>query len=95
MALNADTVRKIAFLARIKVPESDLAGLAGELSRIVAWVEELAKVDTEGVQPMASVPGAKLHLRDDAVTDGDRPERVLANAPERIGDYFAVPKVVE
>jgi aspartyl-tRNA(Asn)/glutamyl-tRNA(Gln) amidotransferase subunit C len=95
MALDREDVRKIAFLARLRVPEDELDRLAGELSGIIDWVEQLNEVDTEDVAPMTSVAELTLPRRDDAVTDGNCPEKVLANAPEREGDFYAVPKVVE
>ncbi|MDP7667776.1 MAG: Asp-tRNA(Asn)/Glu-tRNA(Gln) amidotransferase subunit GatC [Rhodospirillales bacterium] len=95
MPLDIETVRNIAFLARIKVPEDELDALAGELSNIVDWVEQLSGVDTEGIEPMTSVVEMTLHERDDVVDDGGRREDVLANAPEREDGFFAVPKVVE
>ena len=95
MPLDASTVRNIAFLARIKVPEESLDRLAGELSNIIGWVERLAEVDTEGTAPMTSVVAMTLPRRTDEVTDGNCPEKVLANAPEPENGYFAVPKVVE
>ncbi len=95
MALDRDTVRQIAFLARIKVPEEALEGLADELSNILGWIEQLNEVDTQGVEPMTSVADLTLPEREDIVTDGNYPERVLANAPEADDGFFAVPKVVE
>ena len=95
MPLDIETVRNIAFLARIRVPEDELDALAGELSNILGWVEQLAGVDTDGVEPMTSVVEMRLHERDDVVDDGARREDVLANAPEREDGFFAVPKVVE
>ena len=95
MALDRDTVKKIAFLARIKVPESDLDALAGELSGILTWVEQLGRLDTGNVAPMAGGGDLTLPRRPDEVTDGGDPEKVLANAPERVESYYAVPKVVE
>ena len=95
MALDRDAVKKIAFLARIKVPDGDLDALAGELSGILTWVEQLDKVDTGNVKPMAGGGDLALPKRADAVTDGGTPEKVLANAPDRAGNYYAVPKVVE
>lgn len=59
------------------------------------WVEQLGEVDTSDIEPLASVTGHGLPLREDAVTDGDYPERVLANAPDRAQDFFVVPKVIE
>ena len=95
MALDRDTVRQIAFLARIKVPEEALDGLAAELSNILGWIEQLNEVDTDGVEPMTSVADLTLPERKDVVTDGNYPERILANAPEADDGFFAVPKVVE
>ena len=95
MALDTDTVRRIARLARIHIPEEDLAPLAGELSNIIGWVEQLAEVDTAGVEPMTSVVETTLKQRDDVVTDGGYSEQVLANAPDVADGFFTVPKVVE
>ncbi len=95
MPLDESTVKNIAFLARFKVPDEELERLASELSNIIGWVEQLAEVDTEGVEPMTSVVEMTLPKRPDAVNDGGDRERVLANAPEPMSGYFAVPKVVE
>ena len=95
MALDTDTVRRIARLARLHIPDADLEPLAGELSNIIGWVEQLAEVDTAGVEPMTSVVETTPHQREDVVNDGGYPERVLANAPDRADDFFAVPKVIE
>lgn len=95
MALDTDTVRRIARLARLAVAEEELAPLANELSRIMSWIEQLNQVNTDNVAPMTSVAPQKLPQREDTVTDGGIPEKILANAPERAGDFFAVPKVVE
>ncbi len=95
MALDEATVRRVARLARIKVPEGRLAPLAEQLDNIIRWVEQLNEVETDGVQPMSSVVAMRLRMRDDEVTDGGDPARVLANAPETARDYYTVPKVVE
>ena len=95
MSMDKATVRRIATLARIRVPEEDLERLAGELGQILHWVEQLDEVETANVPPVASVSGATLPRRRDEVTDGGYPDRVLANAPEAQGGFFAVPKVVE
>ena len=96
MSVDKSTVVRIAQLARIKVPEADLDGLAEELSNILGWVEQLDEVDTEGVAPMASVTeGMNLRQRADKVTDGDCRDAVLSNAPEERDGFFVVPKVIE
>ena len=95
MSIDAATVRKVAKLARIREPEERLEALAQELNGIIAWIEQLNEVDTDGVEPMTSAVHAKLPMRDDVVTEGGSPEKVLSNAPKRAGDFFVVPKVVE
>ena len=93
MAIDAATVRKVARLARIAEPEARIDPLARELTGIMAWIEQ--QVDVEGVEPMTSAVSMTAPLREDVVTEGGDPERVLSNAPRRAGDFFVVPKVVE
>ncbi len=95
MSLDKKAVRSIAELARIQVPEEDLDHLQVELSNILHFVEQLAEVDTTGIQPMTSVVHMQLPQREDAVTDGGYPDKVLANAPGATEGFFTVPKVVE
>lgn len=95
MALDKATVARIAALARIKVPDSELDALAGALSKILTWVEQLDAVDVSGVEPMAAVTHARPPLREDKVTDGGIRDEILANAPETTDGFFVVPKVVE
>jgi len=95
MALDKDTVARIATLARIKVPAEAREALAKELSGILTWIEQLNEVSTEGVEPMASVVEMTLPMREDKVTDGGRRDEILANAPEQAKGFFVVPKVVE
>ncbi|MBV9861505.1 MAG: Asp-tRNA(Asn)/Glu-tRNA(Gln) amidotransferase subunit GatC [Alphaproteobacteria bacterium] len=95
MALDKATVARIATLARIRLSEDELAGLAGELSHILTWVEQLNEVDTVGVAPMASVAATGLPMRDDRAAHDTRPEDILGNAPKAARGFFAVPKVVE
>lgn len=95
MAIDTATVAKIARLARIRVPEADREALAGELSNILGWVEQLAEVDTDNVAPMTSAVETVMPKRSDEVTDGDRAGEVTANAPVKERHFFVVPKVVE
>jgi aspartyl-tRNA(Asn)/glutamyl-tRNA(Gln) amidotransferase subunit C len=95
MALDKATVARIATLARIKLPEPEQAHLAGELTTILTWIEQLNEVDTTGVEPMSSVAAMQLPMREDILSDGDCRDRMLANAPEATQGFFAVPKVVE
>jgi aspartyl-tRNA(Asn)/glutamyl-tRNA(Gln) amidotransferase subunit C len=95
MSVDEATVRRVAHLARIRVKDEDLGHLATELSRILDFAEQLAAVDVTDVEPMTSVTPMALKMREDVVTDGDRREDVLANAPAAREGFFAVPKVVE
>jgi aspartyl-tRNA(Asn)/glutamyl-tRNA(Gln) amidotransferase subunit C len=97
MALDKATVARIATLARIKVPAEEQAHLAGELSQILSWIEQLNEVDTSGVEPMSggAAVAMKLPMREDVVTDGERRDEILKNAPNATEQFFTVPKVVE
>ena len=95
MSVDANTVRRIAKLARIAVAEEEVASLQGELNAILAFVEQLSEVDVEGVAPMTSVTPMEMKKRADVVTDGGIADDILRNAPAKENHYFLVPKVVE
>jgi aspartyl-tRNA(Asn)/glutamyl-tRNA(Gln) amidotransferase subunit C len=95
MSLDAAAVARIARLARIRLTDDEKTHLAAELSQVMAWVDELQSVDTEGVEPLTSVVGARLKTRPDEVTLNVTRDDVLANAPESMAGFFTVPKVVE
>jgi aspartyl-tRNA(Asn)/glutamyl-tRNA(Gln) amidotransferase subunit C len=95
MTLDKAAVAHIATLARIRLAEAELEPLAGELSHILDWVEQLNEVDTSDVAPMTSAAAATLPMRDDAVTDGGCREAILGNAPRAARGFFTVPKVIE
>lgn len=95
MSVSPEQARHIARLARIAMSDEELGRLVPELNNILGWVEQLGEVDTDGIEPLATVIDQKLRLRDDVVTDGDIRGEVLANAPEAQHGFFAVPKVIE
>jgi aspartyl-tRNA(Asn)/glutamyl-tRNA(Gln) amidotransferase subunit C len=95
MSLDAATVRRIAKLARIRVNDEEVSTLQNELNAILGYVEQLSEVNVEGVEPLSGGAQMALRQREDKLTDGDMAEKILANAPDRIGNFFAVPKVVE
>ena len=95
MSIDIDTARRVAKLARIKVEEADLPKLAGQLSDIVTFMEQLNEVDVDGIEPMTSVTPMRLKRRADVVTDGGMQAQILSNAPDAREGFFAVPKVVE
>jgi len=95
MSVDKATVRRIAKLARIALPEERVESMMGELNNILSWVEQLQEVDIEGVEPMTSVVAQKLKMRDDVVTAGGDATAIVANAPQSEDNFFVVPKVVE
>ena len=95
MAIDKATVLRIAKLARIEVADEATDGLADELNAILAWVEQLSEVDTEGVEPMTSVVAVKAPQRADEVGEAAPRDELLADAPQAEDGFFVVPKVVE
>ena len=95
MAIDAETVKKVAFLSRLRVDDDKIEDTKNEFNKILAWIGELNEVDTDGTEPLASVNQTNLVMRADRVTEGNHPEAVLANAPLQEYGYFAVPKVIE
>ena len=93
--IDIETARRVAKLARIRVPDHNLPQLAEQLSGILTFMEQLNEVDVDGIEPMTSVTPMRLKRRQDTVTDGDIQARILSNAPDAREGFFAVPKVVE
>ena len=89
------TVRRIARLAHIKITDAEAVALKGELNGILQWVEQLDAVDTDGVEPMTRVVPVQLKKREDRITDGNKADDIVANAPMKDDHLFMVPKVVE
>lgn len=95
MSVDLATVKRVARLARIAVSEEDAARMTGELNGILGFVEQLDEVDVSGVEPMTSVTPMAMKKREDAVTDGNKADDIVANAPATDRNFFQVPKVVE
>jgi aspartyl-tRNA(Asn)/glutamyl-tRNA(Gln) amidotransferase subunit C len=95
MSVDAETVRRVAHLARVAVSEDEVEHLQGELNAMLTFVERLAEADVAGVEPMTSVTPMAMKTRKDDVTDGGMADAVMANAPAREDHFFVVPKVVE
>jgi len=95
MSVDAETVRRIAHLARIAVADEEVEHLRGELNAILAFVEQLAEVDVSAVEAMTSVTPIAMKKRQDVVADGGIADAVVQNAPAKEDHYFIVPKVVE
>jgi len=95
MSVDAQTVKRIARLARIRIDESEVEKYQSEINGILGFVEQLDEVDVNGVEPMTSVTPMTLRRRDDLVSDGGYPEQIVKNAPLSEDNFFMVPKVVE
>ncbi len=95
MAIDNETVRKVAFLSRLCVEQNKLEDTQKEFNKILAWVEELNEVNTDNVKPLVSVNDEALTLRQDNVISGQMSDAILKNAPAKEFGYFVVPKVVE
>ncbi|MVA10716.1 Asp-tRNA(Asn)/Glu-tRNA(Gln) amidotransferase subunit GatC [Agrobacterium vitis] len=95
MSVDLATVKRVAKLARIALPEDEAERVMGELNGILGFVEQLSKVNVDGVEPMTSVMPMAMRKRKDAVTDGGKADDIVANAPETDRHFFLVPKVVE
>lgn len=95
MTIDTQTVKKIAHLARLAIPEAEQSAVAADLNKTLAWVEQLGAVNVAGVEPLANVNDGFLRAREDIVNDGNDPRSILANAPAETADFFTVPKVVE
>jgi aspartyl-tRNA(Asn)/glutamyl-tRNA(Gln) amidotransferase subunit C len=95
MSLDPAAIRRIARLARIHVDDDQVGQIQGELNGILGWIDQLNEVDVTGVEPLTGGAAMVMRMRADIVTDGGQAEAVLANAPDRDGSFYAVPKVVE
>jgi aspartyl-tRNA(Asn)/glutamyl-tRNA(Gln) amidotransferase subunit C len=93
--IDEAAVRRIAHLARVKISSQEAQSLKRELNGILAWVEELNMIPTDGVAPLTSLGGAHLKMRADEVTDGARVADIMKNAPKSEDHFFLVPKVIE
>jgi aspartyl-tRNA(Asn)/glutamyl-tRNA(Gln) amidotransferase subunit C len=93
--MDITTVTRVAKLASLRFSDDEKQAMAGELSKIFHWIEQLQSVNVDGVEPLYSPGQLTLPLREDKVTDGHRRDEVLANAPIQEHGCFAVPKVIE
>ena len=93
--IDETAVKRIAHLSRVKITAQEAQSLKRELNGILAWVEELKAIPTEGVEPLTSAGAAALQMRGDEVTDGGYPAEILKNAPKSGDGFFLVPKVIE
>lgn len=95
MSLKPEQVRKVAFLARLRLDEDRVSEYASELSGILGLVDQLERADTDGVEPMAHPLDLTARLRDDAVTEEDQRDAFQAIAPATEAGLYLVPRVIE
>ncbi|MEN9018850.1 MAG: Asp-tRNA(Asn)/Glu-tRNA(Gln) amidotransferase subunit GatC [Hellea sp.] len=93
--VNVEDVKKIARLSRLRVEDTELQSLADDLSGILGWIEQLNEVDVDKVEPMTSAVAMKSPMRKDIVSDGDKRDQILKNAPKKDDGFFVVPRSVE
>ena len=93
--LSLEEIRRIGDLARLELSATELAAMQQELNGILALVDQMAAVDTEGVEPMSHPQAAMQRLREDEVTEADRRESFQAIAPQVEDGLYLVPKVIE
>lgn len=95
MTISTDDVRSIALLARLAIADADVPSYAAQLSRILAFVEQMNQAATEGVEPMAHPLDLRARLRPDVVTEHNQRELFQAHAPQVENGLYLVPKVIE
>ena len=95
MKIDKNTILKIAKLTKVKINNNEIAELSNQLSSILDWVEILNEVNTDNIEPLSNVSKSKLYLRKDEKNIENKSNEVLSNAPEKLENYFVVPKVIE
>ncbi len=96
MSIDKEMIKRLGILSRLRIPDENMDEMVGEIQKIIGWVDQLKDVNTDGVAPMNSVvEDMMLPEREDVVTDGDIRDEILANAPDKLDEFFLVPKVVE
>lgn len=93
--IDQGQVRKVAKLARLELAEAEVEEFTGQLSAILDYVEKMNELDTEGVEPLAHCLAISNVLREDGVAESLGTEAALANAPQRDGEFFKVPKILD
>ena len=96
MLIDEKITIKIASLAKLELTELEVKEYSKDLTNILKWMEELKEVDVSNVEPVTSVTKNKLYEREDITSKNTvEQEKILLNAPEKVGEYFTVPKVIE
>ncbi len=94
MSISRQDIEKVALLARLQLTDDELSKMTAELAQIVGYVDQLAEVDTDGIEPMAHAIETANVFRTDAVTESLPHDEALANAPHRDARGYLVPAVL-
>jgi len=93
--IDREQVKKVAKLSRLQLTEAEVEEFTGQLSAILEYMEKLNELDTTNVEPLAHCLPITNVFRDDCVKESLGTEKTLANAPQRDGDFFKVPKILD
>jgi aspartyl-tRNA(Asn)/glutamyl-tRNA(Gln) amidotransferase subunit C len=93
--IDQEQVRKVTKLSRLDLTEQEVQEFTGQLGAILEYVEKMNELDTSNVEPLAHCLPISNVFRQDCVKDSLGTEKVLANAPERDGAFFKVPKILD
>jgi len=92
--IDQSQVRKVAKLSRLELTEAEVEEFTGQLSAILEYVEKMNKLNTTSVEPLAHCLPIKNVFRADCIKESLGTEKTLANAPQRDGEFFKVPKIL-
>jgi len=95
MKISPDEIAHVATLARLRLDGEEQERLASDLGTILEYVDKLAELDTDQVEPTAQIVEGARQWRDDEVAPWKEPESLLENAPDRAGNQFKVPRIIE
>ena len=93
--IDKEQVRKVAKLARLELDDREVQEFSGQLSAILGYFEKMDELDTEGVEPLAHCLPISNVLREDVARESIGTDAALANAPQRDGEFFKVPKILD
>lgn len=95
MKISEDEVRYVARLARLQLEDEQIHDMSESLSKILRYMEKLNEVDTTGVSPTSHVGSLETAFREDEARASLPQDEALANAPDRVGAFYRVPKIIE
>ena len=95
MRVNRQEVQRVALLARLDLSEAETDELVAHFDKVLAYMDKLNELDTDGIEPLAHAVEMETPLRDDRVTSQADADTLLHNAPQRQANFLRVPKIIE